>query len=281
MSTLFQDLKYGLRMLARSPSFTVIAVLTLALGIGANTAIFSLIDAVLLKMLPVRSPEQLVRLETLNPQTEPNDYFSYPAFREIRGQNQAFSGVLAFRVFDKQDLAVDGQPGLAKVQVISGSYYETLGARAVLGRLIAPEDDRTAGGAPVAVISYSCWTRRFNRDPSAVGKGITLNGAPFTVIGVTPAEFFGLQPGESVDVSVPITTIGQLEPGFAAAGTQYSTLAAPFRNWIRVIARLRPGTTEAMALANLEPDLCTGQAGSRGWIGWRCIRLPGSPQDVS
>lgn len=253
MSALYQDLKFGLRILAKNPAFTAVAVLTLALGIGANTAIFSLIDAVLLKMLPVRNPAQLIRLAAANPAGEMNEYFAYPAFRQFRDQNQEFSGVLAFRVFDNLDFDVGGQPGLAKGQVISGSYFPTLGIQAILGRLIAPEDDRTAGGAPVAVISYNYWTRRFNRDRSVVGKGINLNGSAFTIIGVTPPEFFGLQPGESVDVLVPITMVAQLEPGFAAAGSQYSTLTAPFRNWIQITARLKPGVSESGALANLEP----------------------------
>jgi predicted permease len=137
--------------------------------------------------------------------------------------------------------------------VVSGSYFPTLGVQADVGRLIGPEDDRTAGGSPVAVISYTYWSKRFNRDSSVVGRRINLNGSSFTIIGVTPSEFFGVQPGESVDVFVPMTMIAAVEPEFALAGTPYSTLTAPFRNWIHLMARLEPGITQDQAQASLEP----------------------------
>ena len=243
-----QDIRYALRMVLKNPGFTAVAVVTLALGIGANTAIFSLINAALLKMLPVTDPEQLVTIGC-----SADDSFPYPAFKQLRDHNQVFSGVLAFRSLESFDFDVDGHAGLAKGQVVSGNYYSVLGVNAVFGRTIAPEDDRVAGGGPVAVISYEYWVKRFNRDPAAVGKKIVLNGSPFTVIGVTPPEFFGLEPGNPVEVSIPISMVAQVRPEWAVAGTPYSVLSAPFRNWLHLMARLRPGVAEEQALANAEP----------------------------
>jgi predicted permease len=257
VETLSQDLRFGIRILRKSPGFSVVAVLTLALGIGANTAIFSFIDAVLLRMLPVRSPEQLVRLTTERPDGKMNDSFSYPTFRLLQ-ENQALSGVLAFREMGHLNLLVNGEPGLAKGQVVSGSYYSVLGIRPILGRLITQEDDGVVGGSPVAVISDSYWAKRFNRQPSVVGAKITLNGSPFTIIGVTPPEFFGLQPGESVDVSVPLKMIPALDPPFAAA-PPYFVFTAPFRNWLFLVARLKPEATEKTTLANLAPTFAEAQ----------------------
>jgi predicted permease len=243
-----QDLRYGLRTTLKDPGFAAVAVLTLALGIGANTAIFSLINAVLLKRLPVAHPERLVTIGC-----SADDAFPYPAFKQLRDHNQVFSGVLAFRLFEDFDFEVDGHAGLAKAQVVSGNYYSLLGVNAILGRTIAPADDQVAGGAPVAVISFDYWVRRFNRDPSVAGKEITLNGSPFTIIGVTPPDFFGLVPGSLVEVSVPISMVDQVRQGWSALGTPYWVLSAPFRNWLYLMGRLKPGVTEEQALANAGP----------------------------
>ncbi|PYV03731.1 MAG: hypothetical protein DMG26_08875 [Acidobacteria bacterium] len=252
MTALWQDLRYGLRMLARSPGFAFVVVLSLALGIGANTAIFGLIDAALLKMLPVKDPEQLVHFTWVSADGS-EDSFSFPTFKQLRDRNQVFAGVVAFRELPDVDFEVDGAAGLAKGQVVSGNYYSVLGVNAMLGRTITPEDDRVAGAGPVAVISYDYWVKRFNRDPRAVGKKITVNGSPFTVLGVTPPEFFGLQPGERIDVSMPLSMVTQVWPDWAAAGTPYSVLSAPFRNWLHLMARLKPGVSEDRALANVQP----------------------------
>jgi predicted permease len=243
-----QDLRYGLRTTLKNPGFAAVAVLTLALGIGANTAIFSLINAVLLKRLPVAHPERLVTIGC-----SADDAFPYPAFKQLRDHNQVFSGVLAFRLFEDFDFEVDGHAGLAKAQVVSGNYYSLLGVNAILGRTIAADDDQVAGGAPVAVISFDYWVRRFNRDPSVAGKKITLNGSPFTIIGVTPPDFFGLVPGSPVEVSVPISMVDQVRQGWSALGTPYWVLSAPFRNWLYLMGRLKPGVTEEQALANADP----------------------------
>ena len=224
-----QDLRYGLRMLAKSPGFTSVIVLSLALGIGANTAIFSLIDAVMLKMLPVRQPEQLVLLNWVSKGHsymirgyDGSSYkdkmgrdigtsFSYPIYQSIRARNTAFSDVLGFADAD-QPLNVNafGLSGLAKGEYVSGNYFSTLGVGAALGRTFVPADDN-AGASPVAVISYAYWTSRFGGDPSTVGKAITVNSVPFTLIGVTAPEFFGLQAGRPP------------RPGYLSARTCRST----------------------------------------------------------
>ena len=243
-----QDLRYGLRTTLKNPGFSAVVVLTLALGIGANTAIFSLINAALLKRLPVRQPERLVTIGC-----SADDAFPYPAYNQLRDHNQVFTGVLAFRLFEDFDLEVDGHAGLAKAQVVSGNYYSVLGVNAILGRTITPDDDRVAGGGPVAVISYDYWAKRFNRDPSVAGKKITLNGSPFTIIGITPPDFLGLVPGTPVEVTVPISMVDQVRQGWSAVGTPYWALSAPFRNWLYLMGRLKPGVTEAQALADADP----------------------------
>jgi predicted permease len=253
LETLLQDLRYGVRQLRRGPGFTTVAVLTLALGIGANTAIFSLVDTILLRVLPVRNPEQLVRLTWVTRNHGGDEFFSYPTFRLLADNNRTLSGVIAFHSLDNVNFVVDGQPGLASGQAVSGNYFTMLGIRAVLGRMLAPSDDEPQGGSPVAVISYGYWTTRFNRSAAVIGKGITVDGASFTVIGVTPPEFFGLEPGEPVDVSIPLGQVPRVKHGWAATGSPYDIFRAPFRNWLRLMARLREGVPRPLALANLQP----------------------------
>jgi predicted permease len=250
---LLQDIRYSLRTLRRSPTFTLVVVLSLALGIGANTAIFSLIDAALLKMLPVRNPEQLVELKSLSPAIGLNELFSYAAFQEFREGNPALSGVLAFRKLSDMDFEVDGHGGLANGQLVSGEYFSLLGVQAILGRTILPADEKAPGQSPVAVIGYDYWRQRFALDPAVLGKKIVLNNSPFIIIGVTPPEFFGIEPGARIDVSVPLNMVAQVRSDFASPGTPYDVFTAPFRNWLYVLARLKPGVTQERALANLEP----------------------------
>jgi predicted permease len=253
LETLLQDLRYGLRQLRRNPGFTAVAVITLALGIGANTAIFSLVDAVLIRMLPVRNPQQLVRLTWVTRNHGGDEFFSYPTFKLLADNNRTLSGMIAFHSLDNVDFVVDGQPGLASGQAVSGNYFTTLGVKAEVGRTLAPGDDSPHGGNTVAVISYGYWTRRFNRNFSVLGEGITLNGAPFTIIGITQPDFFGLEPGEPVDVSIPLGQVPRVKDGWAATGSPYDIFRAPFRNWLRLMARLRQGVPRPLALANLEP----------------------------
>ncbi len=250
---LFQDLRYATRQLERAPGFTATAVLILALGIGAVTAVFSLIDAALLKMLPVESPEQLVQFKTISPAFPVNDAFSYPAFKAFREQTPVMSGALAFRKLHKIDFEIDGHSALAEGQLVSGNYFSMLGVKAIRGRTILPVDESVAGQSPVAVIGYDYWRSRFGLDPGIIGKKILLNNASYTIVGVTTPEFYGVQPGERIDVSVPLTTIASINPAFAAAGSPYDPLKAPFRNWLNVMGRVQPGVTKQKAEASLQP----------------------------
>src|SRR5271157_648197 len=269
--TLWQDLRYGLRQLAKSPGLTSVIVLSLALGIGANTAIFSLIDAVMLKMLPVRQPEQLVLLSWVTPDHPDmihslsgnfdrdkrggftSTSFSYPIFDDIRASNPAFSSVLAFADTDRLNVGVGGQAGLARGQLVSGDFFSTLGVPAAIGRTITPADD-TAGASPAAVISYGYWARRFGRDPLVVGKAITVNGVPFSLVGVAAPEFFGVQPGASIDVWIPLRTQPQVDPGWAQYATpgEVSKFTARDDWWVVILGRLKPGASEQQARAALD-----------------------------
>jgi len=188
-----QDVRYALRMFGRTPGFTAVVVITLALGIGANTAVFSLINAALLKMLPVKDPEQLVQFIKIRPTDGEIDGFSYPEFERFQRETQTFSGLLAFAGLGDVNIEMNGHGEIANGQVVSSNYFSTLGVSAVLGRTIQPADDQ---GSTVAVISYKYWRERLAGDPAVVGMKIVVNNYPFTIIGVTPPEFFGLQPGQ-------------------------------------------------------------------------------------
>jgi len=283
MTTLLQDLKYGLRTLKRSPGLTAVAVLSLALGIGANTAIFSLIDAVLLKMLPVQEPHSLVLLNWAS-QGSPWDSgimenlsgsmdqdksgrmtstsFSYPSYEQISDRNRAFSSVLALAANGSDlNIGYNGEPGRADGELVSGSFFSTLGIQPILGRALTPDDDRS-GAEPAAVISYGYWERRFGRDPQAVGKRITVNSVPFTIVGVIPPEFYGIQPGRAVEVYVPLHTQPQVEPRWSPAFLDEADKSKPqaartlFDDgkswWLLVMGRMKPGVTGQRASAELE-----------------------------
>jgi predicted permease len=250
---LLQDVRYALRQLRRSPGFAITAILILALGIGAVTAVFSLIDAALLKMLPVENPEQLVQFKTISATFPVNDAFSYPQFKTFQKQSQVLAGAIAFRRMSKIDFEVEGHSALEDGQLVSGSYFSVLGVKAALGRTILPMDESVAGQSPVAVIGYDYWRSRFGLDPAILGKKVLLNNAAYTIVGVTEPEFYGVQPGVRIDVSVPLTTIPLINPGFAATGSPYDTLKAPFRNWLEVMGRLQPDVTKEIGEASLEP----------------------------
>jgi predicted permease len=243
LDSTLQDLHYALRMLRRNPGFAAVAVLTLGLGIGANTAIFSLIDAVLLKRLPVIQPEKLALLRHADSRATVTP-FAYHTYKQFRDQNQVFSGVLAYHSL-RLTVGVDGQPEPAVAgQLVSGNYYSVLGVQAALGRTIVPDDDRAPGESPVCVISYNYWRRRFASDQAIVGKTIHLGGAPFTIIGVTPSEFFGLEVGSALDISVPLMMQQQVMPGIRSfIDSNFSAFT--------VMGRLRPGVTMPQAHASL------------------------------
>jgi len=263
LETLWQDVRFALRMLRKSPGFTAVVTITLAMGIGANTAIFSLIDAVLFKMLPVQNPQQLVvlnwashgRPEGILNSISGNMYeycdmtcpsFSYPSFEQIRDGNRVFS-IVAAMATNKSELNVGykGIPGRADGQLASGTFFRTLGVQPILGRALTPEDDRT-GANPAAVIGYGYWERRFGDDPRVVGQTITVNGAPFTIVGVSPPEFYGVQPGRAVEVWIPLHAGPQVEQGW------WRDFAARQIWWVMIIGRLKPGVSEQQARAGLE-----------------------------
>jgi len=257
MQTLLQDVHYGLPMLAKNPGFTAVAVLTLALGIGANTAIFILIDAILLKMLPVGHPEQLVllRWESLQAKT---DFLPYPTFAQLRDSSHVFAGMFALYNLGIAS-AVDGTPGIAAGQLVFGSYFPVLGVQAIAGRTFTSEEDRVPGGDPVAVISYRFWNRQFTLSPTAVGKSITLNGHPFTIIGVTAPGFDGITVGDTREIWTPMMMQAQVMDG-------RSVLNDPKGWFFQIMARRKLGVSLEQATASLNlafQQIARQEVGSR------------------
>ena len=259
MSTLFQDVRYAIRMLAKNSSFTAVAVLTLALGIGANTAIFTLINALMMKKLPVPKPEQLVLFgEGLRRgfigfgPGEHYDIFSYPLYEHLRDNDSSFEGIAAFRTeLDRLNVRRQGAgeseaAQLAWGRLVSGNYFSVLRVQPRLGHVLRPEDDRPEA-SPVAVISHSYWTRRFGNDPTVVGRVLNVNGILLTVAGVTPPEFFG----ESVesplaDFWLPVMLQPRLMP------ERGSVLEDPYVNWLNLLGRLEPGVSLQKAQAGVD-----------------------------
>ncbi len=245
---LLQDLRYAFRVLRQNPGFAAVAVLSLALGIGANTAIFSIVDAVLLKWLPVSSPQELV-VVARNP-SNPSVGFNYPDYEYFRDHNRCFSGILASSGRDALSMTVpdEGQHGsslLVPGTLVSGNYFQVLGVTPAIGRLFTPEDNRTPGGHPIAVIDYDFWQTRFGGDRSILGKRITLNGAPFTVVGVSRQGFTGTNVGNSPSLYIPIMMLRQVD---ANARNWYSR----HYWWLTPIARMKPGVSVQKATAEAD-----------------------------
>jgi len=270
IDTLLQDIRYGLRMLAKNPGFTAVAVVTLALGIGANTAIFTLINAVLLQSLPLKNPGQLVLFYdgaatgTNTSNGIPNDIYSYPAWEYFRDHDESFEGLCAFRQeSDRLTLQMGASSDPQRQEqvrghLVSGSYFTVLGVQAAAGRLLTAQDDIPTA-PPGAVISYDFWRRRFNLDRSVMGKTVDLNGTVFTIVGVTPREFFGERVGTPPDFWLPLSW----QPQVLQRG---SWLATQDLYWLNLMGRLKPGVTAEIAQANLNTQLhqyYTAQAGSR------------------
>lgn len=248
MSVLSQDLRFGLRTLGRSPVFTSVAVLTLALGIGVNTALFSFVDRLLLRSLPVRDPQLLMLLDSPGPKAgrvEGDQAFSYPVYRDIRDRNDVFSGVLA-RYGTSVSLTWKNNTELMSTELCSGNYFDVLGVRPYLGRLLSPADDQTPGGHPVVVLSHGYWTRKFGADAAIVGQKILINNRPFDVIGVAAPRFDGVLVGQTVDVYVPLAMKAWITPIFDGLDQ---------RNYwfVNVFGRLKDGITTQQAQARLAP----------------------------
>ena len=271
VETCLQDLRYALRLLRRTPGFAAVVVVSLALGIGANTAIFSAIDAVMLRMLPVKEPQDLVMLqwhaskwpekyvEDLegssfgNEQEEQSSYsFTYAQYQQFKNQNHVFSSTFAFAAnSDRVNVGIDGRAESAVIHGVSGNYFEGLGVQAVVGRTILPADDLESA-PPTAVVSNSFWKQRLGAAQDVAGKNIIVNGLPITIVGVTPPDFFGLEPGSSPDLFIPLAKYSaeQARQGTTDNGVTY--LTAPKIWWAGVIGRLRPGVTATQAQAELQ-----------------------------
>jgi len=246
MATIVQDLRYALRTLIKAPAFTAVVVATLALGIGANTAIFSLMDQVLLRALPVERPEELVFLDAPGPnqgRMEGPHTFSYPFYRDLRDRNQVFAGMVA-RYPVALTMLYENRSERARGELVSGNYFQVLGLQASHGRLIQPADEGTPGGSPLAVLSHGFWTRRFGASPAVVGRTIRLNGFPVTVVGVGPARFNGTDVGTQPDVFVPVSMKAQMTP-------TYDGLQERRYMWLQLMARLRPGVSREQAQASV------------------------------
>jgi putative ABC transport system permease protein len=254
MRTLWQDLQYGLRMLAKSPGFTTIAILTLALGIGANTAIFSFTDQVLLRTLPVPNPQELVLLRSPGPNpgrtssdmSDGAQAFSYPMYKDLRDRSTVFSGLLACFGVDV-NVSGHGSTQSASGELVSGNYFQTLEVPPALGRVFDANDETAPGANPVAVLSYGYWTRKFGADPSILDKPLTVNGTALTVVGVARKGFDGVQVGSLPDIFIPITMLTQMAP------VSRLDLATRTDHWVAILGRLKPGVSRAQAEASLQP----------------------------
>src|SRR5262245_18114905 len=240
LEILWQDLRYGLRMLVKNPGSTTIAVLTLSLGIGANTAIFTLLDKVLIRPLPVEQPHQLVTfVEDANGAP---GIFSYPMYADLRDRNDVLSGVIAY---DQRPFSLSDGNATERVigQVVSGNYFAVLGVLPALGRFFLPEEDRTPGAHPVVVISHGLWRRRFGADPAVIGKTLSLNAYRYTVVGVAPAEFTGTTRGTVNDIYAPIMMSAQAGGGCSLDNRNCG--------WLTLIGRLKPNVSREQAQAAL------------------------------
>jgi predicted permease len=241
----WQDIRYGLRMLRKSPGFTATAILTLALGIGANTAIFSMMDTVILQSLPVKNPSELVVITSVTPRTGESDSFSYPMYQDIRDHNDAFSGVFAVGGA-QMNVSYAGESEHVRGRLVSGNYFDVLGVHPWIGRLFTQQDDLTPGANPVTVLSYGFWERRFGKDPSLVGKTILLNEHAMTVIGIAAPNFYGTELSQSPDVYVPMMMTLVFVP------TPANRMQSHTHQWLTLMARRKPGVPIAQAQASLE-----------------------------
>jgi predicted permease len=250
LETFLRDLKYSLRMLARTPGFTAVAVLTLALGIGANTAIFTLLDQVLLRLLPVKDPQQLVLL-TMRGHHYGNNWggnaISYPMFRDFREHNEVFSDMFC-RFPAAASLSFGQQAERVAVELVSGTYFSTLGVNPALGRILTPEDDLVPSGHPYVVLNYNYWKSRFAGDPQIVGKSLILNDYKMTVVGVAQAGFDGVELGFSPKIFIPIMMQRQI-----IVGSPEDMLKERRNRWVNAFGRLKPGISQQQAKSALQP----------------------------
>jgi predicted permease len=239
MHSMWQDLRFGLRMLAKNPGFTLVAVLTLALGIGANTAIFSVLDPLLLRMLPVHNPDELVWVNAAGT-LGPLELSEVQSFYRYRDKNSVFSGVLAFSPVGDCEVARNGQTSLARDDIVSGNYFNVLGVQPFAGRLLTPEDDKGASGNAIAVLSYDYWKRAFGSDKTVIGRAVAINNVAYIIVGITPPGFFGVEVGNSPDF-------------YLSLGDNISPNDYQRTQWVTILGRLKPGVSVMQAQASLEP----------------------------
>ena len=274
MHSLWQEVRYGLRMLARNPGFTAVAVLTLALGIGANTAIFSLLNQVLLRQLPVKNPGELVLLRSPGPihgrgwsDGDISESWSYPMYKKLRDQNSALSGLLARYSF-AASISAGGETQRSSGELVSGNYFQVLGVQPALGRLFTLEDESIPAGNPVVVLSHSYWVRRFGGQAAVLNQNLLVNNRQLTIVGVSQEGFTGIQVGETPDLFVPISMKIPMLPNWDT-GSNTRGLEDWNDYYMAVLGRLRPGNSREQAEASLNmtyhPLLEEQLATIQGW----------------
>lgn len=256
MNSLIQDLRYALRQLRKSPGFTLTVILTLALGIGANAAVFTMFDQVLLRMLPVQQPENLVRFEWTGGFSgsmssfggDSDNYFSYPAYKDLRDHNQVFEGVLAA---DKTSVGISwhNQAENDEAEIVSGNYFQVLGLKPARGRLFTEQDDTQKNANPVTVLSYNFWRTHLGSASDVVGQTILINGRSFTILGVAPANFDSAIGGYKPNVFIPVSMVAVAIPW----REQLNDLTNHQSAFLTLVARLKPGVTRQSAEASLAP----------------------------
>ncbi len=253
MNKLFEDVRYALRQFRNNPGFTLTAVVTLALGIGANTAIFTLLDQALLRSLPVKDPAKLVLLRFNGRDSghlhdyggDQGDYFSYPMYRDLRDKNAVFSGLIATTRADAGVLW-NNTPGIANAELVSGNYFDVLGVHASSGRLFVQSDDVQPEANPIVALSYGYWQSRFGSERGVIGQSILVNGHPFTVVGVAPPSFQSVQMGYVPDIFVPITMKKSMTP-------DEDDLLERRSRWLNIVGRMKPEMTLAQAQSGIDP----------------------------
>jgi len=256
MNSIAQDLLFSWRQLRKSPGFTLTVIVTLALGIGANTAVFTLFDQVLLRMLPVHRPQELVRFRWTGAFSgssssfggDNHDFFSYPMYKDLRDQNQVFTGVLAA---DRTGVGISwrNQAESKDAEIVSGNYFQVLGLAPAAGRLLMPQDDAAKNANPVLVLSYDYWRTRFAASPDVVGQSVLINGHPFTVLGVAPPNFDSAIGGYRPGVFIPMSMVEIAMPWMAPRDDLNNHQSI----WLTIVGRLEPGATITQAEAGLAP----------------------------
>jgi putative ABC transport system permease protein len=252
MTGFAQDFRYALRQLGKSPGFAAVAIITLALGIGANTAIFSLLDQALLRNLPVKDADRLVILQSVgsfnghtHSRSDDNFSFSYPMYRNLRDHNSVFSGLIA-TTWTQVGVQWHNEPELVAAELVSGNYFDVLGVQPAMGRVLVASDDVVPDANPVVVLSFSYWQRRFGADPSVVNQSLLVNGHPFTILGVAPPGFHSVVMGDTPDLFAPMTMRAEIRPGL-------TDLLDIKSRWLNIVGKLKPGLTREQAEAGINP----------------------------